>query len=669
MGVIVPADINALRKNWNEVHAPAVAARAAIPFRSGDGLSSIQELIDVYDSIASEYDYVDTNNKRHVLQLLGRSTPAGTIGVLMSWWSYKASPDPADTTKLFAYSIPPVAAVAAAPARSFKKPLVGWSGAGRFARTIEGEDGFFEFSVSPWTKGAYVGVVPVTGTQNDVSIPDAHTAFYFKPDKVSGASQTTLVRAGKGFKPPITVPTPMWAEPRYRILRFKGYLYFQTLDPGTGAKLWEHVVLDPFPGVGLCLDVLLYQQDDEVTYPVRVDPVNEPDLWDEAFGEAPVLRVNAAYSPYRSLWQDDVHDVPGASALHIRATQPAIYAEMELNPTPQINANFRHLQALFTSRNGALPANFDWLGFWAVAPSPQVALHFVDGTLPGGMFLIQALAPTFTSAVEFSRPVATANVDLATLNLTEKLIALSVSKSGSTIDLESSVTWTATGDWDFIHTPHNINSGLSLGFSVAYTATIEQRVQLGTLLIVDDVAGADSSDTTVYSVNLDTGAVSIYDGFEFFSIGEVSGAEYLLRGDNRLRTLDEFVVFGPDPDTDDPPSPINAMVDFGGTGFDTATHMNIDSMWLEVDLPMGSGLGAIVNSAVRVSTVGEFGGPRVFTYATDNHDPTFRAIFGRGLSGRSLRTTYLAEVTTQLDVTAVELSVNRGSRRRRPGPA
>lgn len=170
--------------------------------------------------------------------------------------------------------------------------------------------------------------------------------------------------------------------------------------------------------------------------------------------------------------------------------------------------------------------------------------------------------------------------------------------------------------------------GLLLDPSITITSLIEILVRSGITLSSSTGAPAAGTDLRQFGFNLDTGAATRYEGFEFDKFAYSPQGTYAMRKDG-VYLLREG---------DDDGLPRSALVDFGTSTFGTGTKKHIETMYL----------GLSTDGTAYVKLNPDSGGERV--YRVVQGAPTYRVHTGRGLTGREWSATLQI-----LDHTSAEL--------------
>jgi hypothetical protein len=552
-----------------------------------------------------------------------------TPGVITIWYEYV--PGRVTSKRV---CVPGVPARSAIPARTTYTAIIGWNAGGRSVHGID-TDGYFEFKIGPAPIGVVVGLV----SQNITTLPtEASHAFY---------AHDTVVEVVEFGQVVATAPSAFSAANPMRISRSGSQITY-TYDG------WSYTSTEPSFDTQF-LDASLYYTGDSVVDPViglaaDVDGV-----------------VDAALSALSGLASDFDYDVDGGYG-QVAGVLPRLTGVATLVNTrvyaasgtlPSLTGLASDFLLPYGQVSGALPS----ITGDASGGFPAPAFVYGYGILPALSGASIALVGQ-AGEVDAELPLL---AGMATDRLTpwgQAYGTLRALQGGAVLTTPAADRPTLRQGFalgDYFYAPllarETIREGLQLASQLDATITVSESYLDG--LIMQDtysvsqvlqaiinaglVLGGASDPSiapTQYAVNILTGALSTYEGFDFRGFCTTGGQTYAVRADGlyRIRPGDDNGV------------PITVDIDLGADGFGTPNAKTIEAVYLGVATDGIVYLRANVDGTER-------------RYRVVQRDPMMRALLARGVTGRRWNLALEVVDATEMELDLVEILVAVNQRR------
>lgn len=540
----------------------------------------------------------------------------GTIVTITSSW-YEYVPGGSALRRV---CVPAVIGQTAIPSGTSYSAIIGWNSGGRSVDPLAA-DGYFEFKVGASPIGVVVGLV----AQNFTTLPNEPTHAFYAHDTTVDVYESGVTIA--------TAPTPFDRTKPMRISRSGSQITY-SYDG------WEHISAVPAVGPQY-LDASMYYTGDSV---------NDPVLGFIAPGDA---EGSGTFAAMDGLASDFDYGVDGGYAqgtgVFPRMTGAATgvlygYGEGSGSFQPMSGLAADHAYAggfgSFEPLTGDATGGFDApafsYGYGIMAPLSGSGTLLVGetGTGTGTFPAMDGLASdyligymqgegSFQSMQGFGvlLPPSEDQAQLANgivfvdTYFTPTIMVREIMHEGLSIAGEFSATVSVSDSYV---------DALMLQDSFTFSQTIQAMINAGLLL-------ASNSRVTVpatqYAVNVLTGALATYQGFDFLSFARAGGNTYACRADGMY-----LVRPG-----DDNGSPIDIDIDFGASSYGSVNTKTIEDVFL--------GLSTDGQVYLRVTT-----DDVEYRYNVIAREPASKAVLGRGVSGR--RWNLALEIT---DATSMEL--------------
>ena len=456
---------------------------------------------------------------------------------------------------------------AVAPSLSYLA-ATGWNAGARSADQLD-LDGYFEFQISGGAIGAVVGL-----SAQDLSLlPNEPThAVYAHGTVLDILESGTLV---------YTAPTAHAYANVYRIRRVAGVITYS--GPG-----WTYQSNIPSGG-GVFLDAALYATGDFVDNPLRVPT-------DNTGGAAGSFRalVGAAYEGAYAEAYGTLGALSGIAEVYpISTAAGTLGALTGLGYEGEYATAAGLMPLLSGSANGGYPQLGILFGAGSFAPLAGVATGLTGsvGTIEATLGALAGWASQgpYAEASGSLQPLA-GYADAGWPILTERkvddvLLAYDFFLAEDVASSSTSDGITASDEYEAaIIVEGATYDALVVADSVVATqaleATIAAAVLLGNnlanVIASDDVSGAGrliGSEQAQYAVNVITGALTNYSGFDFTAFATAGQTLYGAKKDG---------VYWVRPG-DDNGATINAFVDFGESAFGANTSKVVEAVYLGVD--------------------------------------------------------------------------------------
>lgn len=534
------------------------------------------------------------------------------------------------TTSYVTVCVPGKVEVPAVPASTVYASIVGWNAGGRSVRSLVG-DGYFEFKVGD----AAVGVVVGLAEQNVTTLPTEPThAFYVHGGVVdvleSGAtvavsttphSATTPMRIARAGTT-ITYTHGDWTHtsvvPSYGSPYLDAALYYtadNVFDPVTGASV------DVSGGAAGALPALDGLSDD-LTYVYAQGSGRLAVLTGSAAGQ--YTAVSTAYGVLRPL------DGLAANAPYSQGygVLPSITGSADIGfPTPE----FVYGYGVFSSMAGSAIVDVGQYGDAAGAMRPMSGLAAnyptnygqSEGTLPALVDAGGYLTTPENDLPRLSQGLIAADYYFASY-VERATMRDSLSLSG-----EVSANFFIE---DAIIDALVLQDGLTVQQAVA--AIIRSG-----LLVTGDSSAAQRA-AVQYAVNVLTGALTTYNGFDFTGYAQAGGDVYGVKTDG------VYVIR----QGDDNGSPITVDIDFGASAYGSTTAKSLEAAYLGIATDGQVYLRANNDGTERV-------------YRVVQRGPIMRALFAKGVTGRRWSLHLEVVDATEFELDVMEIMVGISSRR------
>lgn len=521
------------------------------------------------------------------------------------------------------------------PEQTTYTPISGWNSGARSVAPLLA-DGRFEFNVKSGAIGVVVGLV----SQDAGTLPSEAThAFY--------VSRSTIKVYESGVEI-LTVPEPHIESETFVIERSGVVVTYRYGD-------WAHTSLVPAVDQQF-LDAALYFTGDTVFDPALVLSVGA-----EGIGYASLRPVNVLAS-------DLDYDTDGGDAVGYART-PLVVAQGQVNNTVigTALATLRGVQVFSSSMTRYAEGS---------ATLPSVTARGEDGiVVPEFSYGYATLWPLSSVGVGLTGELGSATATLRAVDVLASNYPMRYGQAYSTLqslDIVNAtlvlpeddlpVTMSGMGVYDFYFTDERvqaqINDGLSLTDSLlavvsitdttfdmlelrdalTFTQAVESIIRSG-LTVTGDTNAAQRA-AVQYAVNVLTGGLSTYSGFEFDRFVQTTTQVYGARADG-------VYVLRPG---DDNGLPINIEIDFGADDFATPAAKSVEAVYL--------GMATDGQAYLRTNNDGE-----ERTYRVVQRGPIMRAVMAKGVTGRRWNLKLEVVDATQFELDLVEVIVGVRARR------
>lgn len=521
------------------------------------------------------------------------------------------------------------------PAQTTYTPIIGWNSGAR-SETPLTADGKFEFNVRSGAVGVVVGLVP----RNVSTLPSEAThAFY-----VSGGT----IKVYESGTEVLTVPEPHVQSTVFVIERSGVVVTYRY-----GA--WTHTSSVPAVDEQF-LDASLYFTGDTVFDPALI-------LSAGAEGDG-----YAALRPVNVLASDLDYGTDGGDAVgYARVAPVVVQGQINNIVIGTALAALRSVQA-FSSDVSRYAE-----GFATLAP---VTANGEDGIeVPAFSYGYATLWPLSAVGVGLTGELGSATATLRAIDVLASSYPMNYGQAYSTlqaVDIANATlvlpeddlprATSGLGVYDSYFTDEHVVARISDGLEITDTATavvsvtdstfdmLELRDALTFSQVVESIVRSNlviTGDTSAaqraavqYAVNVLTGGLSTYNGFEFDRFAQTTTQVYGARADGvyMLRPGDDNGL------------PINIEVDFGADDFATPAAKAIEAVYL--------GMATDGQAYLRTNNDGE---ERL--YRVVQRGPIMRSVMARGVTGRRWNLKLEVVDATQFELDLVEVIVGVRARR------
>lgn len=585
--------------------------------------------------------------------------------------------------------VPAQPEVPAIPPSSHYDPVEGWNAGGRSVKPLIG-DGYFGFKVAGGSAGVVVGL----SRRNQSQLPNEPTHGFFVTDELVHVIESGEIKA--------TAPTPHVGSTQLRIIRagtqvhytYDGWTYAsaiplsgpqyldaalylsgdavyeplqgQTVDLAASASVGVHGALGrAYGGVGRLLGLrsrvgahgraYVNEDGDEVDLlrlRERVGIAGSANLFRDqslaAVSHVGVLgRTRFAFTgadddvlpPYNEGFIDA--QLPALSGFAVDHAIGSGYGEAEgMMPAltgeayggmPQVNFSYAYgvlppLSGSATGFTGGIgEADGDLPALTGLAIDQELMDQFNYGQASGVLPMLVGSA--VSEPVEGAPNLISDGLMLADFFYTD---AMARARFSSALELSFVLSAQITIE-DFFF------DGLALGDQLSFSQTVEAFFE--STLHIGTGAGSDRPQVHDYAVNLDSSALSTYDGFAFDQYLRLGGQSYGVRADGLYRITDQ-------PEE----QPISVFIDFGASDYGTAQVKTVTEAYL--------GLFTDGDAYLRVNLDG-----KEYVYRLRDRGPSARAVLGRGAQGRRWNVALEICDATQFELDSMELLVGVHQRR------
>lgn len=569
-----------ITKDTMLVYVPAVPATPFIP-----GYESVINTWTLPLSDAQALDVYDTIGDWGGGSVRGRYNDAGTV--------------------IEAYTVvPSVDATPGTPAYTVDTGVAAWNAGGSSVSPLSG-NGAFEFYVSNSPGGVVVGL-----TAADVStLPNEPThGFYVHGTVVQVIESGAVVH---------TFGSPASTDTRF-VIRRTGTAVSYELDQSAGGlyatEYYDSLVT--ITPVKVYLDASLYLSGDYVDAPELV----------EGTSGLTVGAVSGTLPPVSGRIGDVTGAIYGALPMltGLLYSSPFGDAGFISGSIPPLVGYISVLTGRQATISGTLKA--------VKGKTSNYAYSFVDGTLPAVTGEVTDIDPSFFRTAMSGLALADSlsgvarmfDVATSTVQLSDAYVA--------TIRMSDSV-------FDALILSGAISSTQSMSDTI--TAALALGTDLSQFMTVDlSPAEVAARAPTQYAVNVLTGALTTYDGFDFTGFATTGQTTFGARADGVYRIRPG----------DDAGAGRIVAVDFGTLAMDTTTVKTIEAVFLGVD----------TDGDVFVRLVA---GLDDTLYRVVERESVSRALCKRGVGGRQWNVSLEVANATYLNLDMIELSVASMARR------
>ncbi|HEY6612769.1 MAG TPA: hypothetical protein VIZ86_16770 [Pseudomonas sp.] len=497
--------------------------------------------------------------------------------------------------------------------------IAGWNGGASSIEPLEG-DGYFSFNVSPNPAAVVVGLV----AHDESVLPSEVThGFYVHGDVVEVMESGAVIA---------TAPTAHATDKRLVIARGNGVVTYQYDG-------WSHTSEVASFGAQY-LDVSIYASGDFVDNPQRggvgyggvvLPPLaflgGDVSAWSQGGIKLPRLEMRGSGLVGTAggggvvlpnlLMRGANHD--GAEG-GVTLPQLSLYGTGGY-PAPQLQYGAMAIPPLVFGGSGL--AGTVGSGGITLPRLLQRGANHDDGQ--GGVTLPQL------RLLGLARPVLDYGLASSTLALAARAYghAPLTAKVESTLQLSDAVSLSVIVDGVVYDT-------LSLS-DQAFGYQLLTAVAQSTLLLGDS---AGSAAALQHAVNVLTGAITTYSGFDFNSFALADNGAYAARSDGLYRMRAG----------DDDGAPISVAIDFGSTDYDTTKAKTVESVFF------GLSTDGDVLATLRCDGVDR-------SYRLTRRGDLMRATAAKGVSGRRWNLTLEVAEATEFELDAVEHVVSVAARR------
>lgn len=599
--------------------SPAYCVTTVVGYQSKSGLSGYDAGLVDGNGVTTGFGSVSPGQVRDALSDLASG---GFAGVMLNTES--GNDELVPITRRVCY--PAVAAIPAEPAKLTYTAIDGWNGGARSITPLVG-DGAFTFEVGPAAIGVVVGLV---GADESTSPAEPSHAFYVHQGVVAVMESGVVVA---------TAPTPHSAGKRLAISRSLGQVTY--LYDG-----WAYTSAVVSQGAAY-LDATIYASGDYVDNPQLVAALVQS-------GE-----IRATLPPLVGLLTDRASYAFGGGRLpplgglasgisgglgRIEGSLPALGGHAADHAYSEVRGTLPVLA-------GALNGGF-----------PQVSRATVVGILPPLSGLLRGLTGSVGRIEAALPPLLGLGADHAYAEVRGTLPALSgagltfaPTDYGNARDsfLVVADLWVASCRQSAVLSEQlGLSSGFTLGVVIdgtlfealaissevsAYRA-LSAVIQSG--LLLGGTADAGMAASVQYAVNVLTGALTTYSGFDFDAFALADNTLYACRPDGLYRMRPG----------DDDGSPIAVTLDFGATDYGAVQAKTVQEVFL----------GMTTDGEVIVTLRADGVDRR---YRAVARGPMMRAAPARGVSARRWNLTLEVTDATEFELDTIEHIVAVAARR------
>lgn len=521
------------------------------------------------------------------------------------------------------------------PASTVRSAIIGWNSGASSVVPLSG-DGSFAFKIGSRPVAIVVGLTP----NNLTTLPSEPThAFYVAGSVIkvyeSGVEVLTVPEAHSQATPLIIARSGVVVTYKY----------------GT----WSHVSANPAVGPQY-LDAAMYFTGDVV-----FDPVMSLQADVDMTGYAVLRPISVAASDLD--YATDGGDAVGYARL------PVVGAQGQTNNII-VGAAIADLQAVQVFSSDALRYAS------GLATLTPLTAEGEDGIeVPAFSYGYSTLWPLSAAGIGFTGQLGDAQVSLRAVDVLASNYPMNYGQAYSTLqplDIANAtlvlpeddlpLTTSGLGVYDFYFTDERVVSQISDGLEITDTNTavvsvtdstfdmlelrdaltfaqvVESIIRSG-LVITGDTSAAQRA-AVQYAVNVLTGGLSTYNGFEFARFAQTTTHVYGSRADG-------VYVLRPG---DDNGLPINIEVDFGADDFATPAAKAVEAVYL--------GMATDGQAYLRTNNDGE---ERL--YRVIQRGPIMRAVMAKGITGRRWNLKLEVVDATQFELDLVEVIVGVRARR------
>jgi len=520
------------------------------------------------------------------------------------------------------------------PASTSYAAIVGWNAGGRSIDPLSG-NGYFEFKVGDSPVGAVVGFA----LENITTLPNEPThAFYVHGAVVEVMESGTTVA---------TSTTPHSSTTPMRIARAGTTV---TYTHGS----WMYTSSEPSYGSPY-LDASLYYTADNVFDPITGVVVS---VTGDAAGMLQPLDGLASNFDYGV---DGGYAQGGGRLAALTGSATGEYTAVHsasgtLQPLDGLASNAPYAQgggrlaALTGSADGGFPTPEFVYGYGVFSSMSGSSLLNVgqygdaEGTLQPMSGLAANYPANYGQAEGTLQPLAGASAYLTTPEndlprLTQGLIAADYYFTRYVDRATIRDTLSLSGDVSAnFFVEDAIIDALVLQDSLTVQQAIAALIRSG-LLVTGDSAAAQRA-AVQYAVNVLTGALTTYNGFEFTGYAQAGGSVYGVKSDG------VYVIR----QGDDDGSPISIDIDFGASTYGSPTAKTLEAAYLGVATDGQVYLRANNDGTERV-------------YRVVQRGPIMRALMAKGVTGRRWSLSLEVVDATEFELDLVEIMVGINTRR------
>ena len=497
-----------------------------------------------------------------------------------------------------------VSATPGSPAHTVDTGVAAWNAGGSSVSPLDG-NGAFEFYVGNSPGGVVAGLV----TADVSTLPSEPTHGFYVHGGVAEIIESGVVVH--------TFGSPVSADTRF-VVRRTGTAVSYELDQSAGGlyATGYYDSLTPITAAKVYLDVALYLSGDYVDAPALIEGTSGATTG-FIYGEFATVSgrigdvqgaIYGALSPVTGL----VYNSPLGAAGFVTGSIPPLvgYATILLGAQATASGAFRAVKG----------------------QASNYAYSFIDGQMPAVGGEVTDIDPSFfrtaMSGLSLADPVASVArmfaVATSTVQLSDAYVA--------TIRMADSV-------FDALMLSGAVSSAQSMADTIM--AALALGTDLSQFMAVDlSPAEVAARAPTQYAVNVLTGALTTYDGFDFTGFATTGQTTFGARADGVYRIRPG----------DDAGAGRIVAVDFGTLAMDTTTVKTIEAVFLGVD----------TDGDVFVRLVA---GQSDTLYRVAERESVSRALCKRGVGGRQWNVSLEVANATYLNLDMIELSVASMARR------